>query len=130
MASDNDKSSNNHNLDGSLKSNKKLANSANIGENEDKSNLGVQPVGKGGRHLSIPFNSATTNGDISERPWRAHGRYATDRRGGATDPCLLTVDPTAISQCTLEQWAAECTVIDSMTIWMLDIKRLKRGTGQ
>ena len=32
MASDNDKSSNNHNLDGSLKSNKKLANSGSIGK--------------------------------------------------------------------------------------------------
>lgn len=40
---------------------------------------------------------------VGERPWRAHGRYATGRRGGATDPCLLTVDLTAISQCTLEQ---------------------------
>lgn len=32
MASDNDNSSNNHNLDGSLKSNKKLANSGSIGK--------------------------------------------------------------------------------------------------
>lgn len=37
-----------------------------LGDSEDKSNLGVHPVGKGGRHLSIPFDSATANGDISE----------------------------------------------------------------
>ncbi|CAB3236441.1 unnamed protein product [Arctia plantaginis] len=63
MASDNDKSSNNHNLDSSVKSTKIPINSGSNGENEEK-NVGVHRLGKGGRHLSIPFDSATTNGDI------------------------------------------------------------------
>ncbi|XP_073944106.1 phosphatase and actin regulator 2 isoform X3 [Choristoneura fumiferana] len=67
MASDSDKSSNNHDLDGYLKNNKKQGSGGNTGESGDKTNLGVPPVGKGGRHLSIPFDSATANGDLTKK---------------------------------------------------------------
>ncbi|KPJ01824.1 hypothetical protein RR46_06120 [Papilio xuthus] len=66
MASDNDKSSGNQNSDGSLKSNKKLDSSGNIGQTEDKPIQGVQAVGKGGRHLSLPIETSATNGDLCE----------------------------------------------------------------
>ncbi|XP_047021420.1 phosphatase and actin regulator 4 isoform X4 [Helicoverpa armigera] len=90
MASDNDKSSNNHNLDGSLKSNKKLANTGSIGDNEDKSNLGVHPVGKGGRHLSIPFDSATANGDITKKQNGSAVRTNSLGSGARTPPAERT----------------------------------------
>ncbi|CAG4909485.1 unnamed protein product [Colias eurytheme] len=77
MASDNDKTSVNHNLDGSLKSNKKQGTAIYKGDGE-KTNL--QPVGKGGRHLSVPFDSSTANGDISER---SRGRQAGGARPAA-----------------------------------------------
>ncbi|CAH0701869.1 unnamed protein product [Spodoptera exigua] len=86
MASDNDKSSNNHNLDGSLKSNKKLTNSGSIGDIEDKSNLGVHPVGKGGRHLSIPFDSATANGDLTKKQNGSAVRTNSLGSGARTPP--------------------------------------------
>ncbi|CAH2259120.1 jg9975 [Pararge aegeria aegeria] len=67
MASDSDKSLSNHNLDGSLKSNKKQNSSGNIGDSGDKNILGQQQsLVKVGRHLSLPFDSAATNGDISK----------------------------------------------------------------
>ncbi|XP_075969480.1 phosphatase and actin regulator 2 isoform X3 [Anticarsia gemmatalis] len=90
MASDNDKSSNNHNLDGSLKSNKKPINSGGIGENEEKSNLGVHPVGKGGRHLSIPFDTATTNGDITKKQNGSAVRTNSLGSGARTPPAERT----------------------------------------
>ncbi|XP_026742486.1 phosphatase and actin regulator 1 isoform X3 [Trichoplusia ni] len=86
MASDNDKSSNNHNLEGSLKSNKKPVNSGSTGENEDKPNLGVLPVGKGGRHLSIPFDSATANGDITKKQNGSAVRTNSLGSGARTPP--------------------------------------------
>ncbi|XP_035436857.1 phosphatase and actin regulator 4 isoform X2 [Spodoptera frugiperda] len=86
MASDNDKSSNNHNLDGSLKSNKKLTNSGSIGDIEDKSNLGVPPVGKGGRHLSIPFDTATANGDLTKKQNGSAVRTNSLGSGARTPP--------------------------------------------
>lgn len=37
-----------------------------LGESGEKTNLGVFAAGKGGRHLSVPFDSTTANGDLSE----------------------------------------------------------------
>lgn len=37
-----------------------------IGQHGEKNNLDALPVGKGGRNLSIPFDSATVNGEISK----------------------------------------------------------------
>uniref|UniRef100_A0A2A4J5G2 Phosphatase and actin regulator 4 n=2 Tax=Heliothis virescens TaxID=7102 RepID=A0A2A4J5G2_HELVI len=49
MASDNDKSSNNHNLDGSLKSNKKLANTGSIAKKQNGSAVRTNSLGSGAR---------------------------------------------------------------------------------
>ncbi|XP_035436861.1 phosphatase and actin regulator 4B isoform X5 [Spodoptera frugiperda] len=49
MASDNDKSSNNHNLDGSLKSNKKLTNSGSIAKKQNGSAVRTNSLGSGAR---------------------------------------------------------------------------------
>lgn len=37
-----------------------------LGQTEDKAIQGVQAVGKGGRHLSLPIEPSATNGDLCE----------------------------------------------------------------
>ncbi|XP_049867170.1 phosphatase and actin regulator 1 isoform X2 [Pectinophora gossypiella] len=86
MASDSDKSSSNHNLDGSLKSNKKQGNSGNTGESGDKGHNLVHSVGKGGRHLSIPFDSSTTNGDLTKKQNGSAVRTNSLGSGARTPP--------------------------------------------
>ncbi|CAH2074112.1 unnamed protein product, partial [Iphiclides podalirius] len=66
MASDSDKTSGNQNSDGFLKSNKKQESSGNLGNTGDKGMYEAQTLGKGGRHLSLPIETATTNGDLCE----------------------------------------------------------------
>ncbi|XP_072944223.1 phosphatase and actin regulator 3 isoform X2 [Epargyreus clarus] len=90
MASDNDKSSSNHNLDGSLKSNKKLSNPGNIGDNGEKINLGLQGLGKGGRHLSIPLDSSLPNGDLSKKQNGSAVRTNSLGSGARTPPAERT----------------------------------------
>ncbi|XP_068630049.1 phosphatase and actin regulator 3 isoform X3 [Battus philenor] len=86
MASDNDKSSSNQNSDGSLKSNKKLDSSGNIGETEDKQIVGVQACGTGGRHLSLPIESSATNGDLSKKQNGSAVRTNSLGSGARTPP--------------------------------------------
>ncbi|XP_045533781.1 phosphatase and actin regulator 1 isoform X1 [Papilio machaon] len=90
MASDNDKSSGNQNSDGSLKSNKKLDSSGNIGQTEDKGIQGVQAVGKGGRHLSLPIESSATNGDLSKKQNGSAVRTNSLGSGARTPPAERT----------------------------------------
>ncbi|XP_053625317.1 phosphatase and actin regulator 1 isoform X4 [Plodia interpunctella] len=87
MASDSDKSSSNHNLDGSLKSNKKQSNSGSIGDCAEKTNLGI---GKGGRHLSIPFDSTTANGDLTKKQNGSTVRTNSLGSGARTPPAERT----------------------------------------
>ncbi|XP_013182195.1 PREDICTED: phosphatase and actin regulator 4B isoform X2 [Papilio xuthus] len=90
MASDNDKSSGNQNSDGSLKSNKKLDSSGNIGQTEDKPIQGVQAVGKGGRHLSLPIETSATNGDLSKKQNGSAVRTNSLGSGARTPPAERT----------------------------------------
>ncbi|XP_038215975.1 phosphatase and actin regulator 4 isoform X3 [Zerene cesonia] len=87
MASDNDKTSVNHNLDGSLKSNKKQGSGLYKGDGE-KTNS--QPVGKGGRHLSVPFDSSTANGDITKKQNGSAVRTNSLGSGARTPPAERT----------------------------------------
>ncbi|XP_052737537.1 phosphatase and actin regulator 4B isoform X2 [Bicyclus anynana] len=87
MASDSDKSSSNHNLDGSLKSNKKQNSSGNIGDSGEKLILGSQQsLAKGARHLSIPFDSAATNGDLTKKQNGSAVRTNSLGSGARTPP--------------------------------------------
>ncbi|XP_063378032.1 phosphatase and actin regulator 3 isoform X3 [Cydia fagiglandana] len=90
MASDSDKSSNNLDLDGYLKNNKKQGSGGNIGDSGDKTNLGIPPVGKGGRHLSIPFDSATANGDLTKKQNGTTVRTNSLGSGARTPPVERT----------------------------------------
>ncbi|CAG9783676.1 unnamed protein product [Diatraea saccharalis] len=90
MASDNDKSCTNHNSDGSLKPNKNHGNIANIGETGEKTNLGAFPVGKGGRHLSVPFDSTTANGDLTKKQNGSTVRTNSLGSGARTPPVERT----------------------------------------
>ncbi|XP_030024331.1 phosphatase and actin regulator 4B isoform X3 [Manduca sexta] len=90
MASDSDKSSDNQNLDGSLKSNKKQAHSENTGEAEENINLGVPPIGKSGRHLSIPFDSTAANGDMTKKQNGSAVRTNSLGSGARTPPAERT----------------------------------------
>ncbi|XP_039746550.1 phosphatase and actin regulator 4B isoform X3 [Pararge aegeria] len=91
MASDSDKSLSNHNLDGSLKSNKKQNSSGNIGDSGDKNILGQQQsLVKVGRHLSLPFDSAATNGDITKKQNGSAVRTNSLGSGARTPPAERT----------------------------------------
>ncbi|XP_037974068.2 phosphatase and actin regulator 1 isoform X1 [Plutella xylostella] len=65
MASDNNTSSNATESGGSQRNFRKQASTGDLGDTQNRNHLGVPPVGKGGRHLSIPFDSSTANGDIN-----------------------------------------------------------------
>nr|XP_034839672.1 phosphatase and actin regulator 4 isoform X4 [Maniola hyperantus] len=91
MASDSDKSLSNHNLDGSLKGNKKQNSSGNIGDSGEKLILGTQQsLAKGARHLSIPFDSAATNGDITKKQNGSAVRTNSLGSGARTPPAERT----------------------------------------
>ncbi|XP_047528250.1 phosphatase and actin regulator 4 isoform X2 [Vanessa atalanta] len=92
MASDNEKSLNNYNnSDGSLKSNKKKNNGGYTGDSGDKLNLGAQhSIGKGGRHLSVPFDSAAANGDIIKKQNGSAVRTNSLGSGARTPPAERT----------------------------------------
>ncbi|XP_028160823.1 phosphatase and actin regulator 4A isoform X4 [Ostrinia furnacalis] len=86
MASDSDKSSSNHNLDGSLRNTKNQGTTGNIGESGEKTNLGVFPVGKGGRHLSVPFDTSTANGDLTNKKQNGSTVRTNSLGSGARTP--------------------------------------------
>ncbi|XP_047510043.1 phosphatase and actin regulator 4 isoform X3 [Pieris napi] len=87
MASDNDKTSVTHNLDGSLKSNKKQGTTAVLkGEGEK---IVLPQIGKGGRHLSIPFDS-TTNGELTKKQNGTAVRTNSLGSGARTPPAERT----------------------------------------
>ncbi|XP_063821692.1 phosphatase and actin regulator 4 [Ostrinia nubilalis] len=86
MASDSDKSSSNHNLDGSLRNTKNQGTTGNIGESGEKTNLGVFPVGKGGRHLSVPFDTSTANGELTNKKQNGSTVRTNSLGSGARTP--------------------------------------------
>ncbi|XP_041977273.1 phosphatase and actin regulator 4 isoform X4 [Aricia agestis] len=89
MASDNDKSSSNQNLDVPYNSSKrKQNNSVFIGDSSEKLNLGVQESvthGKGGRHFSIPFESSADS-DLSKKQNGSAVRTNSLGSGARTPP--------------------------------------------
>ncbi|KAM3963545.1 phosphatase and actin regulator 2 isoform 3-T3 [Aphomia sociella] len=86
MASDSEKSSCN-NLDGSLKNIKKQGISGGIGDSTEKLN---SAIGKGGRHLSIPFDSTTANGDLTKKQNGSTVRTNSLGSGARTPPAERT----------------------------------------
>ncbi|XP_028031885.1 phosphatase and actin regulator 4B isoform X3 [Bombyx mandarina] len=88
MASDNDKSSD-YNFDGSLKNINKKGNNDNFDEDEEKA-FKTAPVGKGGRHLSIPFDSTMTNGDLAKKQNGSAVRTNSLGSGARTPPAERT----------------------------------------
>ncbi|XP_052750666.1 phosphatase and actin regulator 4 isoform X4 [Galleria mellonella] len=86
MASDSEKSSCNNSED-TFKSNMKQGNSGNIGDSAEKLNT---VVGKGGRHLSIPFDSTTANGDLTKKQNGSTVRTNSLGSGARTPPAERT----------------------------------------